>query len=63
MEGHDQEWAELLLLSKMSTIALAHMTLRIMEDPKLSTPAARDELVEMIKELEYGVARFEEYIV
>lgn len=63
MRDEDRVWAELLHLAQLSTLSLAQMTLRIIEDPSLATVEARDELLKMINELEYGVARFEEYFV
>ena len=63
MPESDRQWAELLQLSQLSTLSLAHMLQAIMDDPTLATPEARGELAEMITELEYSVARFEEYVV
>lgn len=63
MPESNLQWAELLQLSQLSTLSLAHMLQAIMDDPSLATPEARSELQEMIRELEYSVARFEEYVV
>lgn len=56
-------WAELLKLSQLSALSIAHMMLSVVDDPALVTPEVREDLVEMITELEYAVAHFEEYIL
>jgi len=56
-------WAELLHLSHMNTLSLANLLLTVIEDPQSVTDDTRMQVVEMVQELEYGVARMEEYIV
>lgn len=63
MAESEMEWMRLLYMSQLNTLSLANMTLRIIEDPECVGYDSRDSLLEMIRELEYSVAHFEEYIV
>lgn len=59
----EQDWADLLRLAGLNSLALAQLSLRLIEDPSLGTEETRDQLVEMIEQLECGLARFEEFII
>lgn len=59
----NHEWAQLLQLASLSQLSLAHLALRLIEDPSLGTPATRDQLLELIEQLEFGLARYEEFLI
>lgn len=59
----DQAWAELLHLAQLNTLSFAYLTLRLIEDPELITDESKGQVIHMIRELEDGLARFEEYCV
>lgn len=59
----EQDWANLLRLAGLNSLALAQLSLRLIEDPSVGTDEVRDQLLEMIEELEFGLCRFEEFII
>ncbi len=59
----NEAWASLLHMAQLNTLSLAYMLIAVMEDPETVTDDFRDQVLEMAKDLEYGVARFEEFIV
>lgn len=61
--SNQEAWAALLHMSQLNTLSLAYMLLTIMEDPETVTDDIRSQVLEMTKDLEYGVARFEEFLV
>lgn len=63
MPTEEQDWADLLRLAGLNSLALAQLSLRLIEDPSVGTPEVRDQLLEMIEQLEYGLCRFEEFII
>lgn len=63
LEDRTWECLKMLQLSQQNTLALANLTLTIVEDPECVTSQTRDQLIEMIRELEFGIAHFEEYIL
>lgn len=63
MDPSSRQWADLLHLANLHTLAIAEAMLRIVEDPSLGTEGTRQQLLAMIEQLEYGIARFEEHLV
>jgi len=57
------DWADMLHLSQLNTLSLAHLLLAVMDDPEIVTDDTREQVVEMIQELQDGVARFEEWCI
>ena len=58
-----RSWAELVRMSQMNTLSLLYMMLTVMEDPEVITDDIRDQVIDMVEEMEYGIARFEEFLV
>ena len=63
MDESERAWAELLRLAELNSLSLATCALKLIEDPLLGTDSIREQLIEMIEQLEYGLARFEEFLV
>lgn len=59
----EKDWSDLLYTSQLNILALANITLTIIEDPQCVTDETRDLMISYVKDLEYGVARMEEYRV
>lgn len=59
----DAAWAELIHFQQMNTLAIAHLTLRIACEPELATDEVKDDLRNMVRELEDRLACFEEHVV
>jgi hypothetical protein len=57
------DWATMLHLSQLNTLSLAHLLLAVMEDPEIVTADTHEQVVDMIEELQDGVARFEEWVI
>lgn len=58
-----QAWASLLHMSQLNTLSIAYMLLTIIEDPEVVNEDIREQILEMVVELEFGIARFEEFVV
>lgn len=58
-----QQWAECLHLSQLNLLSVSYMLLTVLEDPQAVTEEMRDQVLDMIIELQYGIARFEEFLV
>lgn len=56
-------WAKLLLMSQLNSVSLAKAALLALDHPEAFTYEMRMELEVLIKELEYGVARFQEHVI
>lgn len=63
MNQEAQDWGQLLRLAGFNQLALAQLALRLIEDPTLGTEDTRDQLLDMIEQLEYGLSRFEEFLI
>jgi hypothetical protein len=58
-----EEWRDLLMLSQMNMLGLAHSMLAIMYNPEIADESTREQLALMIEGIEYGIARLEEFVV
>lgn len=58
-----QLWSKLLLMSQLNSVALAKAALLALDHPEAFTDEMRVELEVLIRELEYGVARFQEHVI
>jgi hypothetical protein len=59
----EESWAALLHMAQLNSLSLAYMLLTIMEDPATITEEIRDQVLHMVTELEWGIARFEEFVI
>lgn len=60
---NDSEWIDMLHLSQLNSLSLAHLLLAVIDDPDIVGDETRNQILELIEGLEYGIARFEEWVI